>query len=156
MTVECPSDQILCRYAVGDLDDAQAEEIDRHLSLCDSCETSLARFDSTADSLMRHLPLAAAQPPEATSDPPGWLARLRHGPPREPKTGSPSTPAVDADLGVATGLPAVLSAYELLGVLGRGGMGIVYRARHRQLNRQVALKVLSPRVMATAEARRRF
>jgi serine/threonine protein kinase len=156
MTVECPSDQILCRYALGDLDDAQADQIDRHLSVCDSCETSLARFDSTADSLMRHLPLAAAEPPEANAEPPGWLARLRNGPPREPKTTSPSTPDGDADLGVATGLPVALSAYELLGVLGRGGMGIVYRARHRQLNRQVALKVLSPRVMATAEARRRF
>jgi serine/threonine protein kinase len=156
MTVECPSDQILCRYAVGDLDDAQAEEIDRHLSVCAPCETSLAKFDSTADSLMRHLPLAAAEPPEASSDPPGWLARLRNGPPREPKIASPSTPAGDAELEVATGPPAALSVYELLGVLGRGGMGIVYRARHRQLNRHVALKVLSPRVMATAEARRRF
>src|SRR3954471_14078945 len=32
--------------------------------------------------------------------------------------------------------------YEVEGVLGRGGVGVVYLARHRRLNRPVALKML--------------
>jgi serine/threonine protein kinase len=45
-----------------------------------------------------------------------------------------------------------LGAYEVVGALGAGGMGEVYRARDTKLNRDVALKVL-PEVFAKDDER---
>jgi eukaryotic-like serine/threonine-protein kinase len=46
--------------------------------------------------------------------------------------------------------------YELLGLIARGGMGVVFRARHRSLNRLVAVKVIRDGATATAVDARRF
>jgi hypothetical protein len=49
-----------------------------------------------------------------------------------------------------------VEGYELLGPLGRGGMGEVYRARHLALDREVALKVIRPHLLADPDAVERF
>ncbi|MBX3471043.1 MAG: serine/threonine protein kinase, partial [Planctomycetes bacterium] len=46
--------------------------------------------------------------------------------------------------------------FELLEPLGQGGMGMVFRARQRSLQRDVAIKVLSPEFAATRQAAERF
>jgi serine/threonine-protein kinase len=49
-----------------------------------------------------------------------------------------------------------LGSYEILEVIGRGGMGIVFKAYDGDLNRYLAIKVLSPVYASSAAARKRF
>lgn len=53
-------------------------------------------------------------------------------------------------------LNQTLSHYRVLEQIGAGGMGVVYRARDEQLERDVAIKVLSPGLLADEAARKRF
>jgi serine/threonine protein kinase/tetratricopeptide (TPR) repeat protein len=58
-----------------------------------------------------------------------------------------------ADLSAGT---LVSGRYEIMGCLGRGGMGTVYRALDREIGEEVALKVLSHGAMADPRAIERF
>src|SRR5690349_6132238 len=49
-----------------------------------------------------------------------------------------------------------LGPYEVVGPLGAGGMGEVYRARDTRLDRDVAIKVLPEHASQSADARQRF
>src|SRR5262245_2276455 len=50
----------------------------------------------------------------------------------------------------------VLGAFELVDVLGQGGMSVVYKGRHRLTGQEAALKILPPELAAHAQVKSRF
>lgn len=69
---------------------------------------------------------------------------------------APEPASVARGAGTEGGLPRPFGPYELLEEIGRGGMGVVYRAWHHGLGRAVAVKLLAGGILSSAEERRRF
>src|SRR5262245_38767096 len=119
---ECPSAEVLFACSLGKLSAGEFESVAAHLSSCPRCESLLENDngkDSLVTTLRRHL---GGQPPiESTAQGSRTVADMRPGPP--------------------LGLPRHWGQYELLEVVGRGGMGVVYKARQVPLNRLVAVKI---------------
>ena len=68
---------------------------------------------------------------------------------------SASTPQSDPSVSLAPG-DVLGERYEIIKPLGEGGMGAVYKARDRELDRLVALKVIRPELASNPEILKRF
>lgn len=70
------------------------------------------------------------------------------------RTGTGGSTTTSVNISLIPG--ALLGRYTIIEPLGSGGMGTVYRARDEKLEREVAIKILSPEVLSDDAIRRRF
>ena len=150
-TQPCGREQVDA-FLAGGLRGPREAEFTRHLNDCEACRDELQRRAADpeewheARELLR--PASAPGPDDSDHDlPPLCDSR----PPLAIRQ------VLDA-LG-PTDDPAMLGrlgGYEVSGVIGAGGMGVVLKAVDRALDRVVAIKVLAPHLAASGAARKRF
>ncbi|HEV3025338.1 MAG TPA: SUMF1/EgtB/PvdO family nonheme iron enzyme, partial [Pirellulales bacterium] len=169
----CPPEPVLADFGLGKLDDASSDTITEHLETCADCRQRVASLPGDSFiALLRNVPGHAAgaglAPPridhtfvagESADDSSG--AETAHDEPLREARGlkpvSPFSPALAAGpVGPAPPELANHPDYELLKELGRGGMGVVYLARNRIMDRLEVLKVVNKVLLDRPEAQERF
>jgi hypothetical protein len=158
----CPDPDVIRDLLNGNLPEAEQSELSSHFDLCSACQQ---QFDTEASG-----PRFLGDIVELCSDS-DWhqntptLDRLMRDMPQqlsdaadEASVATWSTEAVADFLDTSENADHLgrLGTYEIVEVIGRGGMGIVLRGIDSRLNRVVAIKVLAPELASNPNARRRF
>jgi formylglycine-generating enzyme required for sulfatase activity len=139
MNATCLDHDTLHAYLLGEC--AGQDAVDAHLDACADCQAALDELDADVNR-----PFACLREPAPTADwqQPTFVQLVA-------QAKAIATLAEDGDIAQRT-----LGNYLLLEPISSASMGRVYRAQHLRLKKIVALKLLAPRMLGSAEARRRF
>ena len=142
----------------GLLDDTLSEplatEVSEHVAECDDCRE---QFESIADD-DQWWSQACSKVQGILSNPQAY-ALSKVSEPDDDSFNDAFATDFAVDFLEPSDNPAMLGrlgAYDIVEVIGRGGMGVVLKGYQSELNRYVAVKVLAPHLAQSAAARKRF
>lgn len=140
---ECITDATLHRIELDVLSPSELAAVESHVTQCDSCQDLLDSCGHTGDWQDEILPALTSSDFDGstdTSQPPNISGEVLSllGPTDDPN------------------MLGRIGSYEISGVIGRGGMGVVFKAFDPALDRFVAIKMLAPHLAASGAARKRF
>ncbi len=148
----CPDQKILLDYVARRLDEATHRQTEAHLGACERCSAAVERILSN---LLKEDTDELEGGSSSTKTFPSHLAAQLKTSAGEPL----DEESFDVNLlapSYKKGTIGRLGKYDVHGVIGQGGMGVVFKAFDEQLRRTVAIKVLNRQLSSSAVARRRF
>jgi eukaryotic-like serine/threonine-protein kinase len=152
----CPPPDVLERLLAEQLEDAESAAVTAHVEECPQCQLGLERLTGALQGTWQKLH-ALVTIPSALRNEESFLLHLMDNQPAPRGRKSRDKKVGEANEDVRKGpVTAVVAGYEVLSELGRGSTAIVYKARHLQLNRLVALKVFRSKGNTRSEAMVRF